>query len=280
MIAKNLKFLRKYYGDTQVTLAKMLKMPQGNISEYEHEKKPIPLDVLKKISIRYNVTINDLISCDIASEFDLPQKVLLDDDLNEDVFPILRSSFARKNESFNRAYDRFFEAMNVDKIEDLYKRVYMIEFAITLFEKAWEEIGTYVALSNIVSSVLLIYSLYGQHSLRIGQYIMNNKRLSVVDLQKLMLCDPSQPVKKNSYEKNKKEIFLKYEKLVYDCIKQLKSKTKFSELGDYYLALCYVIGFVDDSVDYNTSALVGAHMMLQLDQLENKYAFSYIKIFT
>ena len=43
MVAKNFKFLYRYYKDKQEVLAQMLHVPQSNISAYINGKKPIPI---------------------------------------------------------------------------------------------------------------------------------------------------------------------------------------------------------------------------------------------
>ena len=70
MVAKNFKFLYRYYKDKQEVLAQMLHVPQSNISAYINGKKPIPTDVLNNISVRYNVPIDDLVNKDLSVEFD------------------------------------------------------------------------------------------------------------------------------------------------------------------------------------------------------------------
>ena len=78
-ILQRAKFLYQYYKDKQEILARMLHVPQSNISAYINEKKPIPTDVLHNISIRYNVSVDDLINKDLSMEFDSPQTITMDD---------------------------------------------------------------------------------------------------------------------------------------------------------------------------------------------------------
>lgn len=107
MLSKNFKFLYQYYKDKQEVLARMLHVPQSNISAYINGKKPIPTDVLQNIAIRYNVSIDDLINKDLSLEFDSPQTLTVADAVNfsENMYPILTSNVAKTNDSFNAAYD-------------------------------------------------------------------------------------------------------------------------------------------------------------------------------
>ena len=85
----------------------MLHVPQSNISAYINEKKPIPTDGLHNISIRYNVSVDDLINKDLSMEFDSPQTITMDDAayFGKNMFPILTSNVAKANKNFNAAHE-------------------------------------------------------------------------------------------------------------------------------------------------------------------------------
>ena len=50
MIAKNIKFLRNYYGEGQKVLQGVCDVGQSTISDYETRKKDVPVEHLKKIA--------------------------------------------------------------------------------------------------------------------------------------------------------------------------------------------------------------------------------------
>lgn len=279
MIAKNLKFLRKHFGDKQEVLAKLLNVPQSNISNYENKKKPIPIEILDKISIRYSVSIDDITNKDLSLEFDTPQPIDLKNavSVGENMFPLLSSNVAKTNNNFNRAYKYVIESLQIEKLEMFYSKTSVLEHAIELFQKAWKESNTYVALSNSITVILLIYVFYYQNGLNIGQELLTKGKLSPQEIQNALLKDPSKPLPKNPYENKRKAFFEKYEDLLYDNIKKLKSNSRFSDLGDYYLAMCYYFGFADDCVDYNTASTTGICMLIQQEKLDNEYARKFIE---
>ena len=92
-----------------------------------------------------------------------------------------------------------------------------------------------------------------------------------------MLRDPRKPIVVNKFEQQRKLFFEKYDDLVYQNIKLLKRNMQFSELGDFYLAMCYFFGFAEDIVDYETCTQTAMLMLLQLCKLENKYADSFME---
>ena len=279
MIAKNFKFLYKHFKDKQEILAKMFNVPQSNISGYVNGTKPIPVDILQKIAIRYGVIVDDLSNKDLSLEFDSPQTIELKDTLSfsENMLPILTSNVAKNNDNFNRAHDILLDALNLERMDAFYGKINVLEHAITLFQKAWEESNTYVALSNCLSTVLLIYAFYSQRGIQIGQELIEKGSLSSFDIESSFLRDPRKPKVSNPYEKKQKEFFDKYDDLVYGNINLLKSNTQFSELGDYYLAMCYFFGFAEDFLEYEQCYQTGLYMLIQLSKLDNKYADKFFE---
>ena len=279
MIAKNFKFLYKHFKDKQDVLAKMFNVPQSNISGYVNGTKPIPVDVLQKIAIRYGVSVDDLTNKDLSLEFDSPQTIELKDTLSfgENMLPILTSNVAKTNDNFNRAHDILLDALNLERMDAFYGKINVLEHAITLFQKAWEESNTYVALSNCLSTVLLIYAFYSQRGIQIGQELIEKGSLSSFDIESSFLRDPRKPKASNPYEKKQKEFFEKYDDLVYGNINLLKSNTQFSELGDYYLAMCYFFGFAEDFLEYEQCYQTGLYMLIQLSKLGNKYSDKFFE---
>lgn len=279
MVSKNFKFLYQYYKDKQTVLAQMLHVPQSNISDYINGKKTIPTDVLHNISIRYNVSIDDLMTKDLSLEFDSPQTLTADDAalFSEKMLPILTSNIAKGNDNFNAAHEILLQSLLLEQIDDFYESIGELEHSIALFQKAWEESNTYVALTNSLSIIFLIYSFYSQRGINIGQELLNKGAVNTLDIKSSMLRDPRKPIVGNKYEQQKKLFFEKYEDLVYQNIKLLKSNSQFSELGDFYLAMCYFFGFAEDLVDYETYAQTATLMLLQLCKLENKYADSFLE---
>ena len=279
MVAENFKFLARYHGDKQEVLAQMLRVSQSTISEYMNGKKNIPIDVLNKIAFRYNMSTDDLLTRDLSSEYDSPQTINLENAMNfgNKMYPMLTSDVADQNDDFNCALKMLQDALCVENLEELINRVNDMECAIALFQKAWTDTKTYVALSNSLTAILLSYSFYSQNGLEIGQQIMNKGSMDSREIRASFLCDPRKPKAGNKYALQQKGFFEKYDDLVYSNIKELKSNTHFSELGDYYLALCNLIGFTEDFIEYEESFQTGLNMLLQLCKLKNKYAEEFME---
>ncbi len=279
LVSDNFKFLYKHFGDKQTGLAQMFRVSQSDISCYANGKKPIPVDILQKIAIRYGVSVDDLVYKDLRLEFDTPYLIDAKDamKIGENMFPILTSKIAKSNNNFNRAHKILLDALCVEKIDDIYEKIIILEYAIELFQKAWEESNSYIALSNSLSTILLIYALYSCRGIHIGQELIEKGSLSSLEIESSFLRDPIKPESQNPYEEKKKVFFTKYDELVYGNIKLLKSNTMFSELGDYYLAICYLVGFVEEFLECDNCSNVGIYMLIQLSKLDNKYADKFFE---
>lgn len=62
-------------------------------------------------------------------------------------------------------------------------------------------------------------------------------------------------------------------------LKALKSEQEWSDLADYYLALHYVVGMVDNNLSTEMNSAVGMQMMLSFMTLGNSHAFSFFKAY-
>lgn len=281
MIAKNFKFLYKHFNHRQKTLAKEFNVPQSNISEYVNGRKPIPTDIIKKISLKYGIGIDDLMNKDLALEFDSPQTIKLKDteSFGENLLPFLTSKIARSNDNFNRAEKILSDLLQqLDRLDDFYKNISVFEHVVTLYQKAWEESKSYVAISNCLSTILLIYIFYNQCSIQVAQKLIEEESLNLFDVQFFHLHHTNNTSDLN-YKEKQAAFFEKYEDMVYSNIKLLKSKSKFSELGDYFLAICYYFGFAEDFLEFEQCSQTGAHMLLQLCKIDNKYANRFFQTF-
>ena len=104
------------------------------------------------------------------------------------------------------------------------------------------------------------------------EIILNKGKLTSFDIRSDFLRNPDKPIEQNPYEQHQKSFFEKYHDLVYDNIKLLKNNVNFSALGDFYLAMCYLVGFAEDFIEYETGYISGIYMLIQLCKLENTYA--------
>lgn len=77
---------------------------------------------------------------------------------------------------------------------------------------------------------------------------------------------------------NKKKLFIEdFDELLNALIKALKEREQWAELGDYYLALRYVLGMVETRDSNEMNQAVGMQMMISFAQLGNRYTLDFLK---
>lgn len=98
---------------------------------------------------------------------------------------------------------------------------------------------------------------------------MYNKEVDWKELQ----YESQKDAKKSA---KKKQAFIHdFDKLIFDLIHELKTTKRWSQLGDYYLALRYMYGLIDTDYSDEMNQAVGIQMMLAFLQLGNKYALDF-----
>ena len=64
-IGKNIRVLRKAYGETQEALGVVLNVEKNTISNYENGREP-NREILAAIAKYYMVSVEELVSCDLS----------------------------------------------------------------------------------------------------------------------------------------------------------------------------------------------------------------------
>lgn len=279
MSAKNLDFLLSFFKDKQQSLAKILGVTQSTISDYKNGIKQIKTEFIPIIAYRYGISCNDFLTKDLSLSMDFPLSLNLDY-CNKAVFkmfPIRTSKIAQKDANFNRAYEITNELFKLDDIDAVDSKICIFEHALELYDKAWTESKTYVALSNSISLILILYGIYCQRNIDPIVELQKKKNPDIIEVRQTFLRDPTKRTKTNKYEGKRKAFLEKYDLRIFDYIKLLKSNLDYSELGDYYLALCYYVGFVDLEMDYETYLNTSMLMLAQQAILENPYAITFFE---
>ena len=72
--------------------------------------------------------------------------------------------------------------------------------------------------------------------------------------------------------KKRREFIEEFDDFTFELIKALKSDLDWSDLGDYYLGMKYLLGMVDSGFSQEMNKTIGTQMLLAQVQLDNKYA--------
>lgn len=284
MRAKNLKYLRKKYKEKQTQLSAKVSIAQNTLSDYENGKLPIPDDVAQKLAYHYRISVFDFTYSDIsendmlfASEDGfLPAKQLTIHAIDA-LFPILPPPTFCEDKSFNMGYERILA------LQERIHTVQRIEFdemveCLNLFTDSWQETHNESAVANCLCIILMMctghYCEKNEQEVSFHQSIIKGTTLNYLDAQKIVLRDAPNLDSLNKLARGRLEFFHDYEDAAIISLKRLKSSEnpELRDLADYFLAIMYVVGFVDNEFDLETNQRIGYDLIGQLYRLENHFA--------
>lgn len=128
------------------------------------------------------------------------------------------------------------------------------------------------AVANLVWSLFVWWSqIFDAKEMMVLQNKLLSKRIDMVELSRV--------IKKVSpeIESKRQGFILDTGELLCESIKSLKSDKNWSDLGDYYLALCYTNGLIDTSLSVEMNVTMGIQLMIAYAQLDNKYAKMFLR---
>lgn len=272
-LGKNIRNLRKAHGETQMDLAFLLGYDSvSTISMYENGTREPDLKTIQKIAEHYDITLDRLVRTDFSKCNFMSTTYSWDNMISmfEIMFPIVYSEDALKNPYFKKGYIR------TDKILQEIKKggnVSRSEFETALddYSKSLEEAEIIDAVANILWLIFVLYSVFpDERAIKIGEALLHDKIPTKKFIKNYLLNNNEDSTCSNE---QKKAYALDLNTEVLSCIQSLKYSKEYTELGDYYLALRYITGMIDN--DYEQ--LYNKEMMLSYLSLGNLYAFRFIE---
>ena len=285
---KNLIYFRKENNLTQAVLAKELMYSRSTISEYESGKKPITDDAAMRMAEYFEVEYTDFISCN----FEDMERMEIGSELFYDnlalFLPIVKSEQALKNTKFTEAVEMH------EKIYVTLKRVDASLFnPMMLLFDIRSCVGKYLSISNdpdcseeaFVNSLGLIMFLeFWMSSARKVIESIDNPNITS---NKLTEKAPGIKIRLESAEEDEKkqaklaiEAFLgaRFKNGVSDIIQAIKQSSLWKDVGDYYLAMRYVWGSVDNDLSPGMNYRIGNEMLLTFADVGNPYAAAVLSL--
>lgn len=281
MVGDNVRALREFYGHTQQDLAAQMGFRKDYICKLENHKIAISRENLIWLAKYYRVSLDDLINGDLTylkkGEIN---KVLKDSNqIIKAVFPIVKSESAMQSRNFRLGYDKakkLMEKLVLGKKpnEDWF------EEAIDYYTVAWEEEKCKAAVVNLISLLLLCCSVSINPGTKIiEEKVRNNETITTRTIKQALLIDPQQNSKLlRESEKVRKEFFDKCQEALDEGIRILKKSPAFAELGDFFIAVSYLVGLGSLSYNMNKCAEIGQELMETYARLGNKYAKRVLRV--
>lgn len=277
-LGENIKHMRRIHGETLQELGEAVNLVNTAIKNYETgERQPDP-EKLQALAKHYGKTVDELLTSDLSELGSIKFSI---DGLEgitkkmEVLFPLSCSDNALKNPSFKKGYDscrRILDAFSHN--ESISGRI--IPECFEAFERATDDSEIPEAIANMI---WLIFVLWSQ--------IIDEKMMKAAE--SLLYPGRNKPTFVKSYlnakaneseeTKKKRQDFIDdSDEIIVELIKALKSSLDLAELGDYYLALRYVVSMIDTGLSSEMNSAVGMQMMLSFLRLGNPYALHCVEM--
>lgn len=274
LLGKNIQHLREIHGDTLDELGAAIGFAKSTIKGYENgSRKPDP-DTLKALANYYGKTVDELMYTDLISlkkinvqQFSLSSTI----ETFKKIMPLFSSEEAMNNASFKKGSDLSRRILDAFASGDTLRGT-IITDVTELFLQSIEETEAPEAVANLVWSIFVWWSqTFDVNEMLALQNKLLSKRMDMLEL--------SRAIKKVSPEvESKRQGFISdMDELLCESIKALKSDEKWSDLGDYYLALRYTNGLVDTDLSAEMNVTMGIQLMIAYAQLDNKYAKVFLQ---
>lgn len=281
-LAKNIKNLRTAYGETQLELATSIGIESPNtIANYEKgERSPKP-EIRKKIASHFRVTEDELFHTDFSNlrfssnafndKENMVEMTLL-------MFPVLSSEEAVKNNNFHKAYNAHMSAIEAMKAgkecsgDD-------VDICLNLYSDAAENDDIPEASANLLWWFLICeISMKNPWVLKIAKALDNSYVKSSDLLKFYYLRDMSEDAADLDDTEIEQREMNDLDEEIKEILIKLKQDSRFSSLADYYVALRYSLGCVNNELTEDMNRAIGNEMMRAFAELGNSYAKNFISM--
>lgn len=281
-VGKNIRSLRNAYRQSLLDLALDIGVGVSAISQYENGKRIPERDILIRIAKHFKITENELLYGDYSNLKDLTSAPVnnkaYDIATIDKMLPILRSEEAEQNADFAKAYALHLKLygylMQNAAVDDA-----QVNACITLYETASKN-GVREATANILWWTMLFGLVFSYINPRLIACIesLRGKETTMKELTGTYLYSPEDEEDESYIEIQKERAaFIKANEVdLLVNIALLKNSEKYGALGDYYLALCYMLSLRNNDISPEMNSSIGYEMMHIFGVLGNPYAKAVI----
>lgn len=280
LLAKNIKSLRTAYGETQLELAMAIGIDSPNaIANYEKgERSPKP-EIRKKIAAHFRITEDELLHTNFSNMRFSPNVFGNKDNMVEMallMLPILTSEKALENDNFHRAYYAHMRAVEAMKSGKENNEV-DVDICFASYSDAYEKDGIPEAAANLLWWLLICeISFKNQWMMKIAEALNGNSIKHSELLKSYYLRDMSEEAGDLENSEITHSEMDDFDKAIKEVLKELKQDAHFSSLADYYMALRYSFGCVENELTADMNRSIGYEMMRAFAELGNNYAKRFV----
>lgn len=274
----NIRSLRKAFGETGEQLGEVLNVEKNTISSYETGRTKPDQDIIRKIAKHYMISTEELIYSDLSviGRFNIDKEAFFKN--IDTIIPIVSSEKALENPHFQKAYcahKEFYDELkrvSLDKIDNI--DICLDEYSETLEDN---EIEAEVA-ANLIGIMYLIMMGINASAIFASNPPAVVKQIAKKDEKTRKLMENPNP----SLELDAKVLLAEFHdeestERLSELLTAIKKSPKWSDLGDYYLALQYVWNLVDNDLDWGFNQRIGVEMLYTFASVKNDYAARYLQ---
>lgn len=279
-LCHNIKHLRTVYGETQLELSLAIGLDSPNtISNYEKGKRCPEPEIRKKIAAHFRITEDELVNSDfsylkIPTTFVNDKKSMVD--LTLLILPIIRTEESMKDTDFQKAYEAHMRAVETMKAGKSFSDT-DYEICFDCYQNSYDKNGTTESVANILWWLLMIeFGLKNQWMIEGAKALAEKNINGNQFIKNYYLKDMSETFSDTNEQPISMGEMSDFEGIIVETLRELKSDSVYSELADYYIALRYSFGCIDNDLTDEMNRSIGNEMMLTFAQLGNHYAKTFI----
>lgn len=273
LVRKNMKFMRNLYGISQSEIGEILNITQHGISQYENGQRQLNYESIQILANYFRIPIEQFVKEDLSKIIVLNSSADINsiNDFFETIFPIFSSPKISTDKNFKKGYDMLMNIIQASKTMQFISTEYIYS-CIEFFIESYNNNQTLESIANAIGlMILVLVPAYDEEKQNIATALQKEKTINKKFIKNHIL-------RKDYIEDPLKEEFIKeFGSFIIEYIRFLKKSPKWSDLGDYYLAISYIMDAIDNNYDTDMNTLIGEEIMNTLIKLKNKYAISYWK---
>lgn len=280
IISRNIRCLRAAYGESQLDLALAIGLNSPNtITNYEKGIRYPKPEIRKKIALHYRITEDELIHSDLSalhissSQLGDKGKII---EMALLTFPIICTDKAMKDSLFQKGYAAHMRALDAMK-EGREFADSDYDICVNAYSNSYNTSETPESVANLLWWFLLSEMSIKNQWMIEGAKALNEKRVSnEAFLKSFYLKDCSIKEEENCPKDVEQNDLEELDQAIIELLKELKKDVQYSSLADYYIALRYILGCVNNEISEAMNKAVGEEMMCAFMRLGNEYAKKFI----
>lgn len=279
IVGNNIRALRETHGETLKQLAKALSVSVSTVSAWERGARSPHHDAIQAIASRYSVTVDRILSLDdhYIAKYKFPSSKSELKDVNSHIIKYVSTPDAMEDEEFREGY-RNLQALRTTIIEDMVDPDSFIQDTEEHFRKSVAENKTVESACNWVALLFYIWIEYVYTPDDLREEFKNLPEQGIGAFTRRIMRNNNLLYTKET-EKKKRE-FLESRLVIMKELLKIMKRSDFEEwadLADYYTAMMYIFGIVNNPNSPAENDLIGSYMMNEFMVLGNKYAKGFVE---